>query len=169
VKDQTTFHTHSPAANGTQDTLLCTLSPCHSDAKKEVFFFFTHRRRRSNTPARSQERQERIPAVQSNSGGTYTTTTALYSERYFSKCITTKTSSILLRTAPVRSGLGLPFPFDSPSEYLLLLLVASDSTGRQEQQGAPCGLFTLLEDAPSIDGHKMQYPAVFPSLSLSLL
>jgi hypothetical protein len=99
---------------------------------KKKFFFHTHRRRRrSNTPARSQER---IPAVQSNSGGTYTTTTALYSERYFSKCITTKTSSILLRTAPVRSGLGLPFPFDSPSEYLLLLLVASDSTGRQEQQ-----------------------------------
>lgn len=53
-------------------------------------------------------------------------------------------------TSDVRGGSGLPFPFDSPSEYGQWLY-------------SSCGLLLAM---PSIDGHKMQYPPVFPSRSL---
>lgn len=113
MKDQTTFHTLWPAANGTRTTPSLSAMVARKKKKKKFFIFLASSGREGAT-TRSASRPSRvITAVH---------ILLLHNEInifLFSKCITTKTSSHFTSALVHVRDFGLPFPFDSPSEYFL--------------------------------------------------
>ena len=113
MKDQTTFHTLWPAANGTRTTPSLSAMVAR---KKIKFFLFSRQQRERGATTRSASRPSRvITAVH--------ILLLLLLQRdiffLFSQCITTKTSSHFTSDLVHVRDFGLPFPFDSPSEYFL--------------------------------------------------